>query len=168
MSFRTNLRLISRAAWIAAFVCYAGLAILIHFLIPLNTHPGDIGTWPLAGQRAFNYLLPLFFLIIVPFYGYIYADAKRRGMRYVMWTLLAIFVPDLIGIILYFILRDPLPAECAKCHTIVLARFAFCPNCGAVTRPVCPQCGKTLDQAWSNCGYCGTKVPAVHTGMNRV
>ncbi|MGA7226575.1 MAG: PLDc N-terminal domain-containing protein, partial [Candidatus Acidiferrales bacterium] len=44
--------------------------------------------------------------------GYVYGDAKRRGMRHVMWTLLAIFIPDMIGVILYFILRDPLMNKC--------------------------------------------------------
>lgn len=159
-AFAKNLGVVPRTVWIVAFACYAGLAILIHFVTPLNTQPGDIGTWPIAGQVAFTFLMPSVFLILVPLYGYIYRDAKRRGMRYVMWVLLAIFVPDLIGVILYFILRDPLPAECPVCHTVNLAKFAFCPHCGATMRPVCPQCGRALDQAWSNCGYCGTKLPA--------
>ena len=29
-------------------------------------------------------------------------------MNYVMWTLLAIFIPSAVGVILYFILRDPI------------------------------------------------------------
>ncbi len=52
--------------------------------------------------------MPLFVLVLL--IGYVYADAKRRGMRYVMWTLLAIFIPNAIGIILYFVMRDPLLA----------------------------------------------------------
>ena len=43
--------------------------------------------------------------------GFIYADAKRRRMRHVMWAWLAL-VPYFIGVILYFILRDPLPTPC--------------------------------------------------------
>jgi len=160
-----NVNLIPRVSWIVAFLFYVGLAVLAWFLVP--TDP-EMAHWPRAGQLAFIFLLPLIFLIWIPLLGYVYGDAKRRGMRYVMWTLLAVFVPDFIGIILYFILRDPLPAECASCHTVVLAKFAFCPNCGATMRPVCAQCGKTLDQAWRNCGYCGAKVPAIHTSMNQV
>jgi Double zinc ribbon len=160
MSFRKELRVIPRTAWIVAFVCYAGFVILIHFLIPLNaTHPDDIGNWPIAGQAAFTLLIPLIFFIFVPLYGYIYGDAKRRGMRYVMWTLLAIFVPDLIGVILYFILRDPVPSECPACHNLVLARFTFCPHCGASVRPTCPQCGRNVETSWVNCGFCGSKLP---------
>lgn len=161
-AFAKNLGIVPRTAWIIAFACYSGFVILIHFLIPLNTEPGYIGAWPIAGQLAFTFLIPAVFFVFVPLYGYIYADAKRRGMRYVMWTLLAIFVPDLIGVILYFILRDALPPECATCHTLVLARYAFCPSCGTAMKPVCPQCGKALERSWRNCAYCGTKVPT-HT-----
>ncbi|MGB6482985.1 MAG: zinc ribbon domain-containing protein [Candidatus Acidiferrales bacterium] len=159
MSFRKELHVIPRNAWIVAFALYACFVILIHFLIPLSKEPGDIWTWPIAGQLAFNFLIPLIFLILVPLFGYIYGDAKRRGMRYVLWTLLAIFVPDLIGVILYFILRDPLPSDCPSCHHPVLAKFTFCPYCGASVRPVCPQCGRNIEPGWTNCGYCGTRVP---------
>ena len=84
-------------------------------------------------------------------------------MRYVMWTLLAIFVPDFIGIILYFILRDSLPGDCPSCHKSVLAKFVFCPYCGASVRPVCPQCGKNIEPGWANCGHCGTECPFIRS-----
>lgn len=159
MSFRKELRVVPQPAWILAFVCYAGFVILIHFLIPLSQQPGDISTWPLAGQLAFNFLIPLVPLVIIPFYGYIYGDARRRGMHYIIWTLLALLVPYLIGVLLYFILRDPLPRECPRCRQAVLAKFTFCPSCGTTVRPVCPQCGKPIEAGWTNCGYCGSKVP---------
>lgn len=162
MSFRKELRVVPQAVRIIAFACYAGLVILIHFLMSRDTGPHGIATWPLAGQLAFNLLIPVIPLVVILFYGYIYGDAKRRGMHYVIWTLLAIFVPYLIGILLYFVLRDPLPRECPSCRAIVPAKFTFCPNCGATVRPVCPQCGKPIEAGWTNCGYCGTKVP-VHS-----
>src|ERR1044072_8020225 len=40
--------------------------------------------------------------------GYIYADAKRRGMPPVLWVAIAVIVPNMIGFILYFALRTPL------------------------------------------------------------
>ena len=158
MSFRKELRVIPRAAWIIGWLGWAGLAAALWFVAIPNDR--DMSHWPLAGQFSLIFLMPIFVLVIVAFFGYVYGDAKRRGMRYVVWTLLAMFVPYGIGIILYFLLRDPLPAECAGCHTLVLAKFTFCPRCGATMRPVCPQCGKTIETGWTNCGYCGTKVPA--------
>ena len=40
--------------------------------------------------------------------GYVYADAKRRGMRPVLWTLIAALFPHLFGFLLYFALRQPM------------------------------------------------------------
>lgn len=159
MSLRKELRVVPTTVKIIALACYVGFVIVIHFVIPLSKDPGDIWTWPLAGQLAFNFLIPLIPLPLILLWGYVYGDAKRRGMHYVVWTLLAIFVPYLIGVILFFILRDPLPAECPKCHTVVLSRFAFCPHCGTSLRPSCPQCGRSIEPGWLNCGHCGTQMP---------
>jgi RNA polymerase subunit RPABC4/transcription elongation factor Spt4 len=91
--------------------------------------------------------------------GYVYADSKRRGMRYVMWTWLAALVPDGIGIILYFVLRDPMPKACPQCSTAVPAKFMFCPHCGAAMQPTCSNCGRGVEPGWGNCPHCGTKLP---------
>jgi hypothetical protein len=61
--------------------------------------------------------IPPFLLVFVLLIGYVNGDARRRGMRYVLWTLLAIFIPNAIGIILYFVLRDPLMRVCQQCGT---------------------------------------------------
>lgn len=156
MSFRKELRVIPRTAWIIASLFYVGLATLAWFLVPTDH---EMSQWSRDGQLAFIFLLPLVFFLIIPLYGYIYGDAKRRAMRYVMWTLLAIFVPDFIGVIIYFILRDALPLDCPSCHNLVASKFTFCPHCGNALRPYCPQCGKSVERAWTNCGYCGTKLP---------
>ena len=147
MSFRKELSVIPRAAWIIAGLFYLGMATLAWFLVPTDH---EMLQWPRDGQLAFIFLLPLVFFLIIPLYGYIYGDAKRRAMRYVMWTLLAIFVPDFIGVIIYFILRDPLPLDCPSCHNLVPSKFTFCPHCGNALRPYCPQCGKSVERPWTN------------------
>jgi hypothetical protein len=90
--------------------------------------------------------------------GYVYGDARRRGMRYVMWTLLAIFIPNGIGVILYFILRDPMPSYCSKCGASNKQGHAFCPACGANVLPACPQCQRAGQPGWSHCAWCGAKL----------
>lgn len=150
-----NLRVIPTPAKVTAWIL--SLAATVFVLVVTNTAP-DV---PMPAKV----LLPIFMFAVVftlaMLIGYVYGDARRRGMRYIMWTLLAIFVPDAIGIILYFILRDPLPVSCPKCHTSVLSKYAFCPACGTPVKPMCPQCGKPVEPAWSNCAYCGTKLPGV-------
>ena len=50
--------------------------------------------------------------------GYVYSDAKRRGMNATLWTFLVIVLMPawlFIGFILYFLLREPLPYPCPQC-----------------------------------------------------
>jgi len=87
--------------------------------------------------------------------GYVYGDARRRGMRYVLWTLLAIFLFNGIGIILYFILREPLMVYCSRCGAGVHPSHAFCPKCGGGVQPSCQQCHRTIQPGWTHCAWCG-------------
>ncbi len=38
--------------------------------------------------------------------GYVYADARQRAMPPVLWTLIALLVPNLLGFLLYFAIRQ--------------------------------------------------------------
>jgi len=92
-------------------------------------------------------------------YCYIYGDAKRRNMNAAVWTLLAIFVPSGIGILLYILLREQVAACCPKCGSAVAAGFAFCPHCGGgMARASCPQCHRIPQPGWSHCASCGAKL----------
>lgn len=90
--------------------------------------------------------------------GYVCGDARRRGMRYVMWTLLAIFLANGIGIILYFILRDPLLAYCPRCGAGVQSSHTFCPRCGAGVQPACQGCHRIIQPGWTHCAWCGNQL----------
>jgi predicted RNA-binding Zn-ribbon protein involved in translation (DUF1610 family) len=139
------------AAWITA-----GCLFLIPFVV-LNL---------VAISHYMNPPLRFLFGVIVPscvatytvLVGYIYGDARRRGMRYVMWTLLAIFLSNGIGVILYFILRDPMPEYCSACGAMMHRGFAYCPRCGANMLPACGSCRRVSQAGWSHCAYCGTKL----------
>jgi hypothetical protein len=85
-----------------------------------------------AGGLVFGALMAVWLLCL----GYVYADAQRRGMRPVLWMLIAALFPHLFGFLLYFALRQPMSPKC--------------PHCG---QPV------TLDQRF--CSWCGTAAPAV-------
>jgi len=161
--FRDNLRVIPKGAKLTAWIVSLGLATFIlcmALFAPQGNEPLPTAAKVFLPTFAFAITLTIIMLI-----GYVYGDAKRRGMRYIMWTLLAIFVPDAIGIILYFILRDPLPLICPKCGTSVLSKYTFCPACGTSVKPVCPQCGKPIELAWCNCANCGSKLPGVPMQM---
>ena len=156
--FREELSVIPRAAWVIGIGVYFVAATVVCFV----AFPADPETsrWPLAVRIASAYGICLVLLAWVLLIGYVYADAKRRGMRYVLWTGLAIFVPNALGMILYFVLRDASPKTCPQCAALVRASHVFCPSCGTPMQPTCPNCGRGVEPGWSNCPHCGGKLPS--------
>ncbi|HEY6970181.1 MAG TPA: zinc ribbon domain-containing protein [Candidatus Angelobacter sp.] len=154
--FSDELRIISWVAWVIAVLAWVCMFFVLLFVAIPNDH--KLRLWPIEGQIAFSIWPGLLVSILVLLIGYINADARRRGMRYVMWTLLAIFIPNSIGIILYFVLRDPLLAICGRCGAQGRATFAFCPQCGTQLAPACPACKRTVEAGWQRCPYCGTAL----------
>jgi hypothetical protein len=154
--FQDNIRIIPRAAKVTAWIVSLGFGLALGILV---THPPDGKPVPLAAKILMPFFIFVAALVYIHLIGYVYGDAKRRGMRYVMWTLLAIFIPDAIGIILYFILRDAMPVTCPSCGTSVLSKFTFCPNCGTSVKPTCPHCGKAVELGWTHCAHCGSTLP---------
>lgn len=70
--------------------------------------------------------------------GYVYGDAKRRGMPAGLWTLLVVSTPNMIGFLLYFALRKPLLAACPHCGAGINSEQRFCASCGAAQNPSGP------------------------------
>jgi RNA polymerase subunit RPABC4/transcription elongation factor Spt4 len=152
--FSDDVRIIPGVAWVIAVLCWIfTFVMLISYAIPSDA---ELRLWPEAGKIAFSIWPGIVFAMYVLLIGYLNADARRRGMRYVMWTLLAIFIPNAIGIILYFVLRDPLLECCPKCGALGRRNFAFCPQCGTQLLPACPACKRNVEQGWQKCPYCGT------------
>jgi RNA polymerase subunit RPABC4/transcription elongation factor Spt4 len=144
------------------------IAVLVYFLVggmfwAIFTFGHDAGmqAMPLVGKSALIALAGVPIAIYALLIGYVNGDAKRRGMRYVMWTLLAIFIPNAIGIIVYFILREPVMKPCPNCSQIVKPGFAFCPNCGYNLAPACPNCRRAVEPGWRNCAACGAPLGGV-------
>jgi hypothetical protein len=146
-------RVIPLGGWVASgivfLVCFITLSLVV-----LNAMQ-DAPAWL---KFLLTVVAPLFMAGYALLVGYVYGDARRRGMRYVMWTLLAIFLANGIGIILYFILREPLPVYCSRCGTGVQPSHAFCPRCGAGVQPACPGCHRTIQPGWTHCAWCGNQM----------
>jgi len=114
--------------------------------------------FPLAARVPMVALMSLFVFVYGFLVSYVYGDARRRGMRHVVWTLVAALVPNGLGFIAYFLLREPLLKPCAACGTPTRRGFAFCPHCGAPLDQTCAACRRALDPAWSHCAHCGAPV----------
>ena len=156
--FRDEVKIVPRTA-VAIAVCVWLAFFLLMMLLPFRLDP-EARHWPLAGKLAFAAVpgVSLFLLVLVV--GYVYSDAKRRGMRYVLWTWLAALIPNAIGIILYFVLRDPLLANCTHCGAQARQGFAFCPKCGGALSQACPQCRRAVEPGWTHCVHCGASLTA--------
>jgi hypothetical protein len=153
--FREELRVIPPLTWPIAVVVYlCSATLLFEFALP-----GDVNTgkWPVEGRFLFAYGIFLLLFLYVLVVGYICGDSKRRGMNCVLWTLIAILVPNTIGIILYFVLRDPVPRPCPSCATPVKSGV-FCPHCGTALQATCPSCRRGVEPAWTHCPHCGSKL----------
>jgi putative flippase GtrA len=150
--FREELNVIAFPAWVLAGLVFLAIGAGMMFL-----------NWRHGGERASVALLlslgiSLMVFSFVLLAGYVYGDARRRGMRQVMWTLLAIFIPNGIGFILYFLLRDPLQHACVRCGASVSSSFPFCPACGAAQSRTCPECNRPVQPGWSHCAQCGARL----------
>jgi hypothetical protein len=160
--FEQEWALVPTAARVIAVLAPLSLVALLAFLLlvaPLSG--GEMAPPNVWGLFVFASLVagvPM--AVFVLLLGYVWADAGRRGMNPLGWTLLAIFVPGAVGLILYFLLRSPLPVPCPSCRTPVTKDLAFCSSCGAPVRRACPQCRQPVQPDWSHCGHCGAALGA--------
>jgi len=152
------------ARWTAVLVCLAVTALLGGIFLMPGFVEGDAKAVLIVSPFFLLTLIGVAFLgAFVLLVGYVFGDAKRRGMNHVLWTLLAIFIPNAIGIILYFILRDPIPVPCPTCGMPARKGHAFCAGCGAAVRAACPQCRQTVEPGWQNCARCGARLQPAGT-----
>ena len=150
-------KVVPPTAKIIAAISYVGFGLLMRFAM-LPTDP-DMRQWLDWQKDLFSAGVPLVVPLYVLVVGYVYGDAKRRGMRRVMWAILAC-LPYFVGVIAYFILRDPLPRPCPNCQTVVRAAFPFCPKCGTSVTRFCSQCRHAAEPTWAHCPYCGANLAA--------
>jgi RNA polymerase subunit RPABC4/transcription elongation factor Spt4 len=150
-----ELSIIPTVARVLAALIYVGTA--VGFWAMFTFGPPGNGAPP-AAKFALIFFAGIPLAIYTLLIGYVNADARRRGMRYIMWTLLAIFIPNAIGIIVYFILRDPLPRACPNCSQMVKPGFAYCPHCGFNLEPACPACKRAVEPSWKICPTCGASL----------
>jgi RNA polymerase subunit RPABC4/transcription elongation factor Spt4 len=149
----SEIKIVPPWAWTLAVVAFA--AAQWFFNIAVARHSGAPPAWArpllglLAGIGAGCYLLLI---------GYVNRDAKRRGMSPTLWTLVAILIPNGLGIILYFILRQPRSSACPQCGNAVQTGFNFCPRCSYKLSPSCPQCQRVVGVNDVYCPYCGTSL----------
>lgn len=62
---------------------------------------------------------------------WVYRDARNRGVSAGLWTAVVLLVPNLIGLLLYFLVgRKQAMVQCAHCGAEVLQTAHYCSSCG--------------------------------------
>lgn len=170
-TLRDELRVIP--PWILKVVSalyLAGVAAVISFAILNPKALSSQGGGPVALKALVLLALvtagAIFLGAIASLFGYIGADAKRRGMSPLLWVLIALFVPYLIGAILYFVVREPLPLNCPQCGRKVNPHFNFCPECQFNIRPNCPRCRLAIRPGDRFCPHCGFSLETNPAAQN--
>jgi len=159
--FSEEIRLIPRWYVILIVVLYVVAMIVAQIINAAGSFfpklPRDLGELAVAGATTAAAIGVALFLFL---FCYIYMDARRRGMKAGLWLLLAVLVPDLIGVVIYFLLREPLPLNCPQCGTLGNARFNYCPSCGCNFRPTCPLCRQEARPGDHYCPHCACDLTA--------
>src|ERR1700733_13055726 len=148
--FMDEARIISPWAFVSALIGFAAMVAIIVFAGQSDKNAPPMPVMVLLGIVA-GIAIGCYILLI----GYVNQDAGRRGMSRVAWTLLAIFIPNALGIVLYFVLRKPRILNCRQCSAAVEPGFGFCPRCRCRLNAICPQCQRGVNTADKFCPYCG-------------
>jgi hypothetical protein len=151
--FAEELKVVPMWAWVLA-----GMAVVIAQIVFDIMMASDPKAPPLWGRilmaMGAGGILGCYFLMI----GYINRDSGRRGMNRVVWTLVAVLVPNALGIVLYFLLRQELPGICARCGAKVQPGYNYCSNCGENMAPQCPHCQHAIHAGDVYCPFCGREL----------
>lgn len=164
MRFMDEVRIISPWAYFFAFLGFlVPMAAMVFALLtaksgdPFYRSPVVVPLAMVTGAAVACYILLI---------GYVNRDAGRRGMSRLAWTLLAIFIPHALGIVLYFVLRKPRILNCPQCSAAVEPGFRFCPQCQGQLNAICPQCQRGVHAGAKFCPYCGSHLGASGTPVS--
>jgi cytochrome bd-type quinol oxidase subunit 1 len=154
--FSREIRIIPWWAYVLAVVVFVGAQVLLHFLGFRREHNPP----PFPFRVFFTVMMGCLVAFLALLIGYVNRDAKRRNMNSTLWTVLVIFIPNAIGFILYFLLRQPVLVQCPQCAERVNPNYNFCPKCKFHLRPTCPMCQRAIQPGDAYCPYCAHELKA--------
>ena len=150
---RAEIGVIPVWAWVVSGVAFVTAQALFDIFIGR-----DKGAPPVWARPLLGLLVGIVTGCWILFLGYINRDAKRRGMSPTLWTVIAIVIPNALGIILYFVLRQPLLILCPQCGRAGQVGFSFCSYCSCRLGPSCSRCHRTVRSSDLYCPSCGCSL----------
>jgi hypothetical protein len=143
-------RLIPRWSVALAVVFFVGVQYVVHVYLADQRHETSPAGFRIFMSLMWGTVIAMFTLMV----GYITRDAKRRAMNVPMWTVLVIGMQG-IGLVVYFLLRQPVMSHCPQCSTTLSSGFNFCPQCQFQLHPMCASCNRSVRLTDTYCGFCG-------------
>ena len=129
----------------------------------------NIGNGCFPGLFHIPFLSIIFFILWIMVIAWVYRDAERRGMNGLLWALL-VFIGNLIGLIIYLIIRTEGSTKQVKSvsdqngpsRTESGQTSSKTPSTQTKSRPaapdstsVCSKCKKEIDPGFAFCPHCG-------------
>lgn len=142
-------------AWTLAAISCAGVQIFCDVFWSMQPKGPPVWAGVAMGLVA-GLLLGCFFLLL----GYVNRDSRRRGMSPALWTCVVLLIPNGLGFLLYFILRQPISVTCPQCGNPVQPGTNFCPKCRCRLSASCPQCQRAVGLNDVYCPNCGAPLSA--------
>lgn len=148
-------RLFKSLFWIITALMIGLIGTMMIFVIPLMmTDPEVPPFFPFFFGGMFLLIGVIYFSIGL----FVYRDAPKRGVNRWMWMLIALYVPNLIGLIIYVIVTGNRKHTCVHCGKTVKEEYKACPYCGKDLESSCPNCQQSVKEEWHVCPYCKTNV----------
>lgn len=110
-------------------VCFAGMGYMMFQY--MNEITSDDLVWYVV-VCILMVLLPSMYIILAIV---IYKDASRKKMNVWLWMTAVMYIPNLVGLLLYFIVRKQHQKMCTNCNRSVGRDFEYCPYCGQIINP---------------------------------
>jgi Phospholipase_D-nuclease N-terminal len=132
--FRRFLNIVPNAVQLWATVL-VGCALLVGLVVGYKTADQGAVLRILSAYGGAALVLGIVLAIWLLCLGFVFADARRRGMRSVLWVLVAALFPHLLGFLLYFVMRQPIASTCTHCGMTVSHHQRFCSWCGTAQFP---------------------------------
>jgi hypothetical protein len=149
--------------WAYVLAALAFIAGEIFFNVFMAYEPDPLKAWIRAGfGTVLGFVVGCYMLAL----GYINRDAQRRGMSPILWTLVALLIPNGLGILLYFVLRQRLPYAFAPASGPAFfpaggasaMEPGCCPRCGYQLTATCPHCRRLVATDEVFCKHCGASL----------
>jgi hypothetical protein len=155
-----DVSLIPRWSMVAAVLAFCAVEYFYWVILPgERQHAGPPIGLRIYFSLSWGALAALNFLMV----GYVSRDAARRAMSTSFWMIFCFLMPVGIGLVVYFLLRQPVLTRCPACGTDVQHDYHHCPQCNYQLVANCGCCYRTVHITDLYCTRCGHDLAGDNT-----